>query len=145
MLKKRDITILMVKKRSVCYLKKTHTFGIQLPKTVVEDYRIHKEKGNNLWTRAISNEITDTKVIFKLLKESENVPTGYTFVCYHMIFDVKMEDFCRESHLVAGGHITKTQATMTYDIVVSCDTVRWALVNAALNNLEVKCGDVMNA
>jgi hypothetical protein len=62
-----------------------------------------------------------------------------------MIFDVKMEDFRRKLRLVAGGHLTKAPATITYVSVVSRDTVRIALMLAALNDLEVKEGDVLNA
>ncbi len=63
-----------------------------------------------------------------------------------MIFDVKMEDFRRkEARLVAGGHVTKAPASITYASFVSRKTVRLALMIAALNDLEVKAGDVLNA
>ena len=62
-----------------------------------------------------------------------------------MIFDIKMEDFRRKARFVAGGHMTKAPAAMTYASVVSRETVRIALMLAALNDLEVKCGDVLNA
>ena len=62
-----------------------------------------------------------------------------------MIFDVKMEDFRRKARLVAGGHMTQAPAAVTYASVVSRETVRIALTVAALNEVEVKCGDVENA
>ena len=62
-----------------------------------------------------------------------------------MIFDVKMEDFQRKARLVAGGHMTEAPPTTTYASVVSRETVRLALTIAALNDLEVKVGDVLNA
>ena len=62
-----------------------------------------------------------------------------------MIFDVKMEDFRRKARFVAGGHMTKAPSAMTYASVVSRKTVRISLTIAALNALEVKFGDVMNA
>ena len=62
-----------------------------------------------------------------------------------MVFDVKMEDFCQKARLVAGGHMTKAPPTITYASVVSIETVRLALTIAALNDLEVKVGDVLNA
>jgi hypothetical protein len=46
---------------------------------------------------------------------------------------------------VAGGHLTKASATITYASVVSRETVRLALTFASLNDLEVKVGDVLNA
>ena len=62
-----------------------------------------------------------------------------------MIYDVKMEDFRRKARLVAGGHMTETPKCMTYSSVVGRETVRIALTIAALNDLQVKAGDVMNA
>jgi hypothetical protein len=62
-----------------------------------------------------------------------------------MIFDIKMTDFSRKARLVAGGHVTEAPAAMTYASVVSRETVRIALTIAALNSLDVKTGDVMNA
>ncbi len=62
-----------------------------------------------------------------------------------MIFDVKMEGFRQKVRLVAGGHLTKAPATITYASVVSCETVRLALTFASLNDLEVKVGNVLNA
>ena len=62
-----------------------------------------------------------------------------------MVFDVKMEDFRRKARLVAGGHMTEAPPNITYASVVSRETVRIALTLAALNDLEVKVGDVMNA
>jgi hypothetical protein len=62
-----------------------------------------------------------------------------------MIFDIKMDDFRCKARLVAGGHMTKAPATITYASVVSRETVRIALLMAALNDLNVKVGDVLNA
>ena len=62
-----------------------------------------------------------------------------------MIFDVKMEDFRRKARLVAGGHKTKAPPTITYASVVSHESVCLALTMAALNDLEVKVGDVLHA
>ena len=62
-----------------------------------------------------------------------------------MIFDVKMEDFHRKAFLVAGGEMIETPAAITYASVVSRESVRLELMLAALNALEVKCGDAMNA
>jgi hypothetical protein len=41
--------------------------------------------------------------------------------------------------------MTKAPATITYASVVSCETVRIALLMAAWNGLNVKVGDVLNA
>ena len=62
-----------------------------------------------------------------------------------MIFDIKIEDFCRKVRFVAGGHMTETPKRQTYLSVVSRETVRISLTIAVLNDLEVKAGDIMNA
>merc|ERR1712051_392585 len=87
----------------------------------------------------------NVKVAFNILDDRSMVPKGHQFVKCHIIFDVKMEDFRRKARLVAGGHMTKAPAAITYASVVTRETVRIALTIAALNELKVKCGDVMNA
>ena len=61
-----------------------------------------------------------------------------------MISDEKIENFRRKARLVAGGHITKAPAMVTYVSVVSRETVRIAHTFDALNDLQVKYGDVLN-
>jgi hypothetical protein len=61
-----------------------------------------------------------------------------------MIFDVKMEDFRRKARFVAGGHTTYTPHEMTYESVVSRESVRVSLTLAALNDLDVKMADIEN-
>jgi hypothetical protein len=59
-----------------------------------------------------------------------------------MVFDIKMEDFRCKARLVAVGHKTDVPATITYASLVLCETVRIALTLAALNDIEVKVGDM---
>ena len=54
-------------------------------------------------------------------------------VNFHMIFDVKIEDFRRKARLLTGGHVTEPPATITYVGVVSREIVRIVLALAALN------------
>ena len=82
---------------------------------------------------------------FDVLKDGDRAPIGHKQINCHMIYDVKMEDFRRKAQLVAGGHMTETPKCMTYSSVVGRETVRIALTIAALNDLQVKAGDVMNA
>ena len=49
-----------------------------------------------------------------------------------MVFDIKMEDFIQKARLVAGGHMTKSPATITYASIVSRETVRIAMMVATL-------------
>ena len=145
MIKKRVHIIYLVKKRSARYLKKTHKFGVQVPKSAKHALELDKQNGNTFCQDSIAKEMKNVRVAFQILDENEEVPIGYNFIRCQMIFDVMMEDFRRKSRLVAGGHMTDTPVAITYASVVSREIVRLALMLAALNALEVKCGNVMNA
>jgi hypothetical protein len=148
-LRKRDRIISLVRKRNPRYLKRTHKFGIELPKTVKEALELDKKNGNTFWADAIAKEMKDIRVAFKILLDGQSAPIGYQKIPCHMIFHIKMEDFRCKARLVAGGNMTKAPATITYASVVSCETLRIALLMAALNDLnfkvDVKVGDVLNA
>ena len=63
-----------------------------------------------------------------------------------MIFDVKLgENFRRKARLVGGGHMTTAPTYITYSSVVSSDSVRIALMVAALNGLDILACDIQNA
>ena len=139
---RRNRIIATVNKR---YLKRTHKFGIEIPKTVQRAIEIDRENGNSLWQDAINKEMRNVRIAFHVLDEGQSAPPGHQYMKCHMVFDVKMEDFRRKAWLVAGGHMTETPATLTYASVVSRESVRIALTLAALNDLEVKTGDIENA
>jgi hypothetical protein len=68
---------------------------------------------------------------------------GYQKITCHLIFDVKLgENFRRKAQYVAGGHMTRTPSSLTYSSVVSRDSVRIALVAAALSNLDILVCDI---
>jgi hypothetical protein len=125
-------------------LKWTHKFGIELPKTINKALELNKKNGYTFLADAIAKEMKDVCIAFKILLDGQSAPIGYQKIPCHMIFDIKMEDFRRKARLVAGGHMTKAPATITYASVVSRETVLIALSMAALNDLNVKVGDVLN-
>jgi hypothetical protein len=131
-LKKRDRIISAVARRSTCYLKQTHKFGIEIPRTVKEALELDLQNGNTFWADAVAKEMTEVQKAFDILPNGTTAPVGYQKIPCHMIFDVKMEDFKRKACLVASGHKTKAPATITYASVVS-------------NDLQVKASDVLNA
>ena len=106
---------------------------------------LDKANGNTIWSNTIAKEMKNVKFAFKILGDDESVPRNHQFVKCHMISDVKMENFRRKSILVAGGHITKAPAAVTYYSVLSRERVHIALTIATLDDLQVKCGDVLNA
>ncbi len=126
-------------------MKWTYKFGIALPKTVKEALELDKKNGNTFWADAIAKEMKDVCVAFKILLDGQSAPIGYQKIPCHMIFDIKMEDIRCKARLVAVEHMTKAPATITYASVVSRKTVCIALLMAALNDLNVKVGDVLNA
>ena len=140
-IKKRDRIISKIKSR---YLKRTHKFGIEVPTSVKRAYAIDRENGNNFWKDAILKEMKNNKIAFNILKEDEKVPIGHKQIRCHLIFDVKM-DFTRKARYVAGGHMTDPPASITYSSAVSRESVRIALLIAALNDLDVLSADVGNA
>jgi hypothetical protein len=73
-------------------LKRTHKFGIELPKTIKEAFALDKKNGNTFWADAIAKEVKDVCIDFKILLEGQSAPIGYQKIPCHMIFDIKMED-----------------------------------------------------
>jgi hypothetical protein len=138
-LKKRHHIISSVMKR---YLKRNHKFGIEIPVTWNDCVRLDKENNNTLWQDAVHKEMKNVRIAFKILNDEDDVPPTYQKITCHMIFDVKVEDFRRKAHFVAGGHTTDTPHAMTYTSVVSRESVRIALTLDALNGLEVKMADI---
>ncbi|KAL7476293.1 hypothetical protein ACHAW6_002165, partial [Cyclotella cf. meneghiniana] len=134
----------VLKKRDWIISLRTHKFGIELPKTVEETYMIVKATGTSFWRDAIKLEMKNVRVAFDVLPDGVAPSSDHQYMKFHMIFDVKMEDFCRKARLVAGGHMTKTPATLTYASVVSQDTVRIALLMAALNDIDIWAANVLN-
>jgi hypothetical protein len=118
-LKKRDRIISLVWKQMTRYLKRTHKFGIEVPKTVKEALELDCKNGNTFWADAIAKEMKEVCIAFNILPDGHVAPNGYQKIPCHMIFDIKMEDFRRKARLVAGGHRTEAPATITYASVVS--------------------------
>ena len=114
------------------------------PKTIKEALDLDKENGNTLWWDAIMMETKLVRIAFRSLCKDENPAVGSQFMQCHMIFDIKMGDFRRKARLVTGGHMAEAPKTLTYASVISRETVRFALMIAELNELEMKMADVHN-
>ena len=139
---KRKAIISKVKSK---YWSRTHKYGIRIPKTVKEAKMIDAENGNSLWWDAICDEMKNVRIAFEEF-QGPGIPVGHKKIDCHMIFDVKLgENYRRKARLVAGGHKTEAPASITYSSVVSRDSVRIALLIAAMNDLEVLACDIQNA
>jgi hypothetical protein len=89
--------------------------------------------------------MNNVRIAFKIINGEESAPPTYQEIRCHMIFNVKMEDFRRNARFVADGHTTDTPHAMTYAIVVSRESMRFARTLAALNDFDVKMADIENA
>jgi hypothetical protein len=129
------------------YWLRTHKYGIEVPKSVDDAKRIDTKNGNTVWWDAIMKEMKNVRIAFEKFKGNEReLPPGYQQIKCHMIFDVKLgENFRRKARYVAGGHMTKPPASITYSSVVSRESVRIMLLIAALNDIEILSADIQNA
>jgi hypothetical protein len=141
-LRKRDRVISAVKSRAK--KKKTHKFGIRVPRSVREAYELDTVNNNTYWRAAIAKEMRNNRVAFDILDEDQDMEPGRSYMECYMIFDVKM-DMTRKARLVANGSKTPEPEMSTYAGVVSRETVRVALVYAALNGLDLMSSDIQNA
>jgi hypothetical protein len=143
-LKKRERILSKVKSK---YWMRTHKYGIEMPKSVQHAIQLDEKNGNTLWWDAIMKEMANVRIAFEKFKgEKKDLPPGYQEIKCHMIFDVKLgENFRRKARYVAGGHMTEPPASITYSSVVSRESVRIALLIAALNDLDVMSADIQNA
>ena len=106
---------------------------------------IDKECGNTLWQDAITKEMANVKMAFKILPDGAKDPVGHQYMDCHLVYEIKLDGFRRKARLVAGVHMTEAPAVIMYASVVSRETVRIALTITALNDLEVKASDIQNA
>ena len=139
------------------YWKTTHKFGIELPHSVEQAFRIDQQNGDQLWRKAIEKEMGKIKSLGAFERYDKASPEdlrngraklpGYQEIKCHMIFDIKMDgEFTRKARFVANGAMTKdVPASITYASVVSRESVRIALLYASLNNLNILGCDVTNA
>ena len=76
-LNKRDRIIASIRKQLIRYLKKSHKFGIELPKTVEQALALDAKNGNTLWADAISKEMENDRVTFKVFPHWKSVPIDH--------------------------------------------------------------------
>jgi hypothetical protein len=142
-------TILRSRERIISKVKarvsqRTHKFGIEVPRSVQQAIELDKRTGTTLWQDAIAKEMANVAPAFKILEHGAANPIGHQFIRCHLIFDVKL-DLTRKARYVAGGHVTETPASLTYQSVVSRESVRIAFLIAALNDLDICSADIQNA
>jgi hypothetical protein len=140
-IRRRNTILSAVKAR---FQKKTHKFGIELPRSTNHARELDRVNGNNLWMEALQKEMFNVGIAFEVLEDGATALKGWNKVTGHIIWDVKM-DFTRKARWVLDGHKQADPEGCTYAGVVSRESVRIALTYAALNGLEVCAADIRNA
>jgi hypothetical protein len=71
MLQKRTRSIAAVTKR---YHKRTHKFGVEVPKSWDDCVKLDKENDNTLWQDAVRKEMKNVRIVFKIINGEESAP-----------------------------------------------------------------------
>ena len=115
-LRKRKQIVAKVKSR---YWRTTHKFGVRLPHSVEEAYKLDAQNGNDFWRRAIEKEMSRVRIAFEkwldgtTRDDARKKLVGYQEIRCHMIFDIKMTGLVRKARFVAGGHTTDAPSSIT--------------------------------
>jgi hypothetical protein len=75
-LKKHDRIISAVARCSTRYLKRTHKFGIEIPRTVKEALELDRQNCNTFWADAIAKEMAEVQKAFNILPDGTIAPVG---------------------------------------------------------------------
>jgi hypothetical protein len=76
-IEKSNWNISLVRKQTTRYLKRTHKFGIEMPKTVKEALALDRKNGNTLWADAIiTKEMKEVCIAFNILPDGQSVSGG---------------------------------------------------------------------
>ena len=135
------------------YWRTTYKFGVRVPKSVQDTFRIDSYTGTTFCTDLILKEMKKVIVAFELIdgfttEEMRNrkcdMLKGLQEIGCHMILDVKTT-LTRKARLVARGHTTFAQSSITYSSVVSRESIRIDFLIAGLNELKVSVCDIGNA
>ena len=124
--------------------KTTHKYGVKVPGSLREAYRLDDENNNTVWRDAVKKEMDNVSVAFEILEGDRSPSPMHIKLDTNLIFDVKM-DFTRKARYVGRGDKVPKPEETTFAGVVSRDSVRIALTYAALNELTVTAADIQNA
>ena len=102
---------------------------------VKDAYPLDEKNRNTLCQDTIQKEMENMKIAFQTIPKGEK---PFQYVIFHMVFDIKMEDFHRQWQEA----ISPIHQTITYSSMVTRETVCIFLTMAALHNLEVKEEDM---
>ena len=79
-LRRRDRILAAAKNKR--YHKRTHKFGIELPKTVREAFAIDERTGTTYWRDALALEMKDVRVAFDVLADDDELSPADQLSCH---------------------------------------------------------------
>lgn len=79
-----------------------------------------------------------------MFRGKHEIPEGYTEATRFCVYDIKM-DFTKKARWVKVGHLTASTGRSSNTGVVSRESVWIVLMYAAMNNLNVTCGNMKSA
>jgi hypothetical protein len=123
-----------------------YKFGTEVARSVRHALQLDATNGNTLWQDAMATELRQINEYktFRSLAKGERMPTEYTKIPYHIVFDVKF-DLRHKARLVAGGNHTEPPKEDIYSGVVGMETIRLGFLLASMNGLDVCAADIGNA
>ena len=121
-----------------------YEYGHEVPISVNEAFALDKEAGMDRWRRAMEKEMANAMIAFEILEDSVAMPVGWTLAKVHLVFDVKM-DGTFKARLCKDSHLTEDPSGSKCAGVVLRESVRIALLHAALNDMLVMAADIRNA
>jgi hypothetical protein len=98
--------------------------------------------GTTFWKEAIKKEM---KLIFPAFKfqDDNKMPAGYENIHCHTVYNIKL-NLVQKAWFLARGHQRDPRKESVYSCMVSCDSVRLALLVAGLNDLNNLSADIQN-
>ena len=140
-LKKRNTIIASVKH---CIRKTTHKYGVEIPTSGEHAMELDRTNNNTMWRDALTTEMYNVTVAFKVLDEGQKAPAGWHEVTGHLVWDVKI-DFTQKARWVLDGHKSPDPIGSTFEGVVSRESMHIAFTYVALNGLDICAVDIQNA
>ena len=125
-----------------------YKFGYRVPKDWKEAKELDKKNGNRKWAEAKKVEMDQIRE-YEVFRDKgkfshRKIPSGYTLISGHLVFDVK-HDGRHKARFVADGHLTDTPLSSVYAGVVSMRGLRICLFLAELNEIPAWTTDIGNA
>ena len=96
----------------------SHKYGVEIPNSIAEAFKIDKKNNNTHWQDAVNREMENLKVAFDILPEGQHPPPTYRKASGHIIFDVRMT-LEQTARWVKDGHHTPEPEWCTFAGVVS--------------------------